>query len=72
MGSTSTFTISESEKSVQTEPASCTQLRVILRAGIERISLRLVLVSTSSPTVFSGHWWAAADGGHFPGRPYEG
>lgn len=72
MGSTSTFTISESEKSVQTEPASCTQLCVILQAGIERISLRVVPVRTSSLTVFLGHWWAAADGGHFTGRPYQG
>lgn len=49
-----------------------TQLHVIFRAEIERISLLLVPASTSSLIVFSGHWWAAADGGHFPGRPYQG
>lgn len=51
-----------------TEPASYTQVHVILKAELERISLLLVLANTSSLTVFSGHWWAAADGGHFPGR----
>ena len=66
------FQCSESEKSVQTETASYTQLHVILRAETERISLLLASANTSSMIVFSGHWWAAADGGHFPGRPYLG
>lgn len=69
MWSTSIFTTSEPEKSVWNEPASYTQLHVILRAEIERISLLLVPGNTTSLIVFSGHWWAAADGGHFPGRP---